>query len=541
MSATQRLRAYLPEWTLVSVKLGLHLGLVERYGIHRDELYFIECANHLAAGYVDHAPLVPWLVAGVRFLFGESLFALRLLPALAGGAAVLLTLMLVRRLGGGMFARWLAGLAVILAPAYLRMHGLMHLPAFELVIWTANALLLLHLFAGGSGRWWFAVGLLTGQGLLNKHTMLLWGASLAIALAATRSGRSHLKQPYVWLAGVIALVLVVPHLIWQAGQGWPTLEFIRNQSAGFARRPARLEFVLGQFLYIGPAAAPIWIAGVAFLLRHEGSRVLALLFSLSGAALLVTGGKPYYLAAAYPPLLAAGAVWWERRLFVSRTVRVAPAAQAPAQTPQAAHGHVVRPLALAGFVLLGTITAVPGVPLLPLPMMNRYITFLLGPAVPDPVMLTHDFHDQYGWRDQARTVARVVRKQRGSEGRGPGDRVAVLAANYGEAAAFNAYRAVDLPRAYSGHMSFYLWGPPPEQATSFVAVGFSRAFLESQFLSVEEAARSDHPLAHPKERNLPIYVCMGPRVHPARDWLSYRKYYFGEVRPEIRVPKGGAR
>ncbi|MCP5108412.1 MAG: hypothetical protein GY950_33805, partial [bacterium] len=88
---------------LVSVKLLIHLltNALEGYGIFRDEYYYLACSRHLDLGYVDQPPLSIYILAISRFFFGDSLFALRLLPAVAGSLTVLFTGLTVRKLGGG--------------------------------------------------------------------------------------------------------------------------------------------------------------------------------------------------------------------------------------------------------------------------------------------------------------------------------------------------------------------------------------------------------------------------------------------------------
>src|SRR5438876_10668813 len=103
---------------LSGTKLLIHAALSGRYGYFRDELYFLDCGRHLDWGYVDHAPLIGLLARGVLAL-GASLPVLRALPALAGGALVVLTALIARRLGGGPFAQGLAALAVAVVPVIL--------------------------------------------------------------------------------------------------------------------------------------------------------------------------------------------------------------------------------------------------------------------------------------------------------------------------------------------------------------------------------------------------------------------------------------
>ncbi|MCZ6807300.1 MAG: glycosyltransferase family 39 protein, partial [Deltaproteobacteria bacterium] len=159
---------------LVVAKLGIHLALSTRYGRHRDEYYFIDCGQNLAFGYVDHAPLVPWLAGLSTALFGDSLLMLRLPSILAGAATVWLTILLARRFGANTYGQALAGMAVLFAPAYLRMHGMLDLPAFEPVFWTVAALLMADLIDGADRRRWLLIGGVVGLGLMGKHTMLLW-------------------------------------------------------------------------------------------------------------------------------------------------------------------------------------------------------------------------------------------------------------------------------------------------------------------------------------------------------------------------------
>ena len=101
------------EFTLIGLfagaKLALHLLTSSGYGYFRDEFYYLACADHLAAGYVDHPPLSIFCLWLTRSLLGDSLLALRLVPALLGAATVALVGLMARALGGG---RWAMALAM---------------------------------------------------------------------------------------------------------------------------------------------------------------------------------------------------------------------------------------------------------------------------------------------------------------------------------------------------------------------------------------------------------------------------------------------
>ncbi len=491
---------------LVATKLAIHVPMLERYGYHRDELYFIACGRHLDFGYVDHAPLVPWLARLTEALFGEHLWALRLPSLIAGALSVALTVVLTARFGGRGTAQALAGLSVIAAPAFLRMGKMLCIPVFEPVFWTGCALVLVRLIRTREPRLWLAAGALAGAGLVNKHTMLLWGAGVAVGVVLTPL-RAHLRTPWPWAGAGVALAFFAPNLLWQASHDWATVEFLRNIRSGMLAEIPRHLFVLGQLVYMNPVAVLVWGAGLVFLFGERGRpfRVFAWLFLTVFVVLLSTHAKPYYLAPAFPPLLAAGGVLLEAKLLAAG-----------------------RRVALAALALASVFGVALSLPVLSLERSERLIGALLGAVVP-PIALTHDLHDEYGWTEQANTVARVHASLP------PEERAStiVLTGNYGEASAVNFYGArTDLPRAWSGHVTYHLWGPPPEAASVVIAYGLRRDVLESLFTSVVEAARTSHLLAHPHEHDLPVWICRGPRRSLKDAWPELKRY--GHGMPDLR-------
>src|SRR6202453_1016706 len=125
-------------WVLAAVAVLVQMLTDGRYGYFRDELYYIATSNHLAFGYVDFAPLAAWVLRVNRALFGESLHALRLLPALAGGAQIVLTGLIARELGGKKFAMFLAWVSVLVAPVVLVIDGRYSMNVFEPLSWRSE-------------------------------------------------------------------------------------------------------------------------------------------------------------------------------------------------------------------------------------------------------------------------------------------------------------------------------------------------------------------------------------------------------------------
>ena len=180
---------------LAGFKLLLQLTFVGGYGMFRDEFYYIACSERLAFGYVDHPPLSLFLLRGVRLVFGDSLFAIRLLPALAGAATVFLTGLMVREMRGDRFAAVLAMVGVIASPTFLAVNHVYSMNCFEILFWALAAYLVLRICnletsdagegASDGRRLWLLLGLVLGLGLLNKISVLWLGVGLAVGILAT--------------------------------------------------------------------------------------------------------------------------------------------------------------------------------------------------------------------------------------------------------------------------------------------------------------------------------------------------------------------
>jgi Dolichyl-phosphate-mannose-protein mannosyltransferase len=491
---------------VAAATLVLHLVTSSGYGVFRDEFYYLACADHLDWGYVDHPPLSILLLWLQRALFGESMLALRLLPALAHAALVLLAGRIARELSGGRFAEGLAGLAVALAPGFLGMDGFFSMNAFDLLFWAAAALLVVRIVNTGDARLWLVLGLVLGLGLQNKISVLFFGFGLAVGLVATPL-RSHLRRPQLWLGGLLAAVLFLPHVLWQVRHAWPTAEFIRNAKAYKIVSMTPLQFLGASILEMHPLSLPLWVGGLLWLLSgREGRkyRVLAIVYLVALVTMVLQSSKPYYLSPAYPMLFAAGAVAFEAW---SRT--------RPA----------LRSVAAAVLVVGGLLTAPFAIPILRVDTFIAYQRFLgLAPASAERTELgplPQHFADRFGWEEMAAAVAEVYRSLPDDEKA----KVLIATSNYGEAGALRYFgRRYGLPPAVSQHNSYYLWGPGRESADVVITVGMSAADVADTFESVTEARRLESRYAMPYETRRPILVCRGLKIPLAEAWARGKQF-----------------
>ncbi len=495
----------------VVVKLALHLWVGAGYGWFRDELYYVACSDHLAWGYVDQPPLSIALLKAWRLAFGDSLVAIRLLPALAGAATIAATGWMARALGGGLFAMTLAMTAALIAPGVLAVTFFYSMNAFDVLLWALAGAVLVKILTGDGGsaaadtRRWLAFGVIVGLGMLNKWSMMWFAGGVGLGLVATRE-RARLATRGPWLAALVAALLFLPHALWQIANGWPTLEFIHNATTGKMLPVTPLEFVAGQVRMMHPLTLPIWLAGLVHVLRRPRLRPLGIAF-LAVAALLIANGRsrPNYLTPAYAVLFAAGGVALARTLL-------------PARRP------LVRGLALGVLLAGGAAVAPLALPLLPVDAYVAYAAKLgVAPSSGEHHRLgrlPQFFADMNGWDDFVADVARVY------DALPPEDRAraAIFTNNYGEAGAIDVLgRRYGLPPASSGHNNYWLWGPHGSGQVLIVIGGRKENHLRV-YSSAEPAGLTDCGDCLPGENHQTIWVLRGPRMSVAEVWPQLRHY-----------------
>lgn len=214
------------------LKLALHLlaNAFPPFELFRDELYYIISTDHLDMGYIDHPPLSIWILAVSRMLIGDSLFAVRLLPALSGAAIVFLVGIMVRELGGSRSAQAVACAATLVSLAAVAFHAIYSMNFWDWLVWSIAFLLLIRLAKGPSLRLWTLLGVTLGLGLLNKVSVLWLGAGVGAGLLFSPL-RSELCTKGPWIAAAIAFAFFLPYILWNAANDWAHLEFMQNAAS----------------------------------------------------------------------------------------------------------------------------------------------------------------------------------------------------------------------------------------------------------------------------------------------------------------------
>jgi hypothetical protein len=488
-------------------KLLIQFAGINHYGFFRDELYYMACGEHLAWGYVDQPPLIALIAWIVRHSSGYTLFALRLRPAIIGAAVVYLTGRLTRDLGGGLFAQFLAATAILLAPAYLAFDSFFSMNAFEPLFWLLCAWIAIRIVKGASPKLWLAFGAVAGIGLENKHSMLVFGFALVVGLLL--SGQAHLfRSKWIWIGGAIALAIFLPNLIWEARHGWPQIQVVRNAQEFKNVQISPAQFLFEQVLFLQPLALPIWLAGLIwYFALPEGKRFrfLGWAYIVVMAIFIGFDGKSYYALPVYPILMAAGGAALEK-LFAA---------------PKRRWLTVAYPALL---VIVGILTIPFGVPVLPVDTFLKYSDLLpYAHAVKTERDATADlpqlYADMFGWENMAEQIGRVYHDLPPAEQQD----CAILAGNYGEAGAIDHYGpSLGLPKAISGHNSYYDWGPRSYTGSCVILFGERADQYKDYFGESNLVATITDPYVGVAERNVHVYVCRKPSAPLATLWPHFK-------------------
>src|SRR6202050_3558639 len=384
---------------LAAAKVLVQLAGVNHYGFFRDELYYMACGEHLAWGYIDQPPLISLIAWFARHAFGDSLFAVRLFPALAGAAVVFLTGWIARELGGGLFPQFLAALAMLFAPVYLAFDSFLSMNAFEPLFWLLCAWIAIRVVKGASPKLWLAFGAIAGLGLENKHTMLVFGFALVAGLLISGKGRLF-QSKWIWIGGAIVFAMFLPNLIWEARNGWPQILVVRNAQEFKNVEIGPLRLFADQILLMQQIELPVWLAGILwFFAAPEGKRFrfLGWAYFIVMIIFICLHGKSYYALPIYPILVASGGVALESFFFGAQRRRWLASAYC------------------ALIVIAGLVTLPFGVPLLPVDTFIRcseILPYARGVKTErDPtVALPQLYGDMFGWENMASAVARVYHR-----------------------------------------------------------------------------------------------------------------------------------
>lgn len=481
-------------------KLLLHLYTNTLWGFHRDEFLYLSLGRHLDWGYWSNPPLIGWVSALLQAVAGDSLFAIRLFPTLISCALLVLVALMARELGAGRYGQFLAGAAMLLTPANLR-PGMLFQPVMpDIFFWALLAYLVVRYINTEHQRYILFFGLVFGLSFLNKYSSGFALLGIAGALLLSPYRRVLWSRPAA-LAALLALVLILPNIIWQYRYGFPVVSHMQELAEHQLVNVRAKDFLTAQ-LFMHLPVIPLWVAGLIWFFHpaNRQYRLLGWYFVLVFLLLLLLRGKPYYTLGLYPALIAAGGLWWEGMLRRSW-----------------------QRLALPLFMLLILLPALPvGMPVLPLPQMLRYCTFLVDKAGFEGPMrwedgqihpLPQDYADMLGWEELGQLAATACRKAEGKD-------ILLYCENYGQAGAVDYYgKGQGIPPAVSFSDTYRLWLPRTTGATVLIYINDELGEdVARMFGDIQLIGAIANP--HARERGTSVYLCQQPLQPFAPFWAE---------------------
>lgn len=495
------LKAYKIILFFTLAKLVVHLITATNYGLQRDAYLYLAQSRHLDWGYFSTPPLLAFITRIHTTIWGDSVLAIRLLPALVGAVSIFLVGWLIKQLQGNNRAQILGLTAYFVSPAFLRPALLLQPVIFNHLFWLLAVVILFQLIRKQNPRillWMIPV---LGLGWLNKYSIVFYASALLVAMIIC----NHRKLLWSWyLAAALAggLLVILPNLLWQYQHNWPVFHHMTELQETQLGNVLLKDFLFAQ-VFMHLPALPVWMGGLIWLIfnkKQRDYRVFAWAFLLTLLLIILLRGKFYYTIAAYTILVVFGAVAWEQWSKRTRGILV----------------YVV-----LGIMLLSGISVLP----FSLPVykpdrmveydrkqMKRGLEVMLKWEDGEVHDLPQDYADMVGWDELGHKVWDFYESLDDTVRAG----TQVYGEFYGCAGAILYHRPHDsYPEVYSFNDAFMEWIPRKTTIKHLIYVGYSDR-LPQYFKELELVGTVDHP--HFRERGLPIYFGSYPTRKLYEDW-----------------------
>jgi hypothetical protein len=505
------MRTFLPKIKIDPVICGLallnvaiHLLFIYNLEYHRDELLYFSLGQHPAFGYATVPPLTGWIAWLMKSIFGYSLFAVRLFPAILSGLTVFVVSSIAKELGGSRYSSILASVGIIISIFGLRTFFLFQPVHIDLFFWTLSIYLVIKYVNTSSDKFLILFGILTGVALLNKYLIGLLFFCFLVIIPFTQL-KTIFRNRKFWIGIICGAIVFMPNIIWQILHGLPVTGHLSELERTQLVNVDRIEFLIGQ-LYSPGAASVLTIAGLLFLFINKKPikfRFLGLITVLVILILMLLRGKSYYTQGLFPFLIAAGAVSFENILK-----------------------KVWSQILLVVFLIIFTIPMIPyGIPVFKSEGMISYFNRLetkykinVGRQWEDRSIhsLPQDYADMLGWEELtsiANKAYRIVPDKKSCF---------IYCENYGQAGAITVIgKKYKLPEAISFSESFRYWIPMKfdTDPTSVIYInGKPGKDVDKLFSKITKIGNISNPDA--REFGTAVYLLQDPVISFNKFWTE---------------------
>lgn len=475
--------------------IAIHIAVAGNLEYHRDEMLYFALGMHPAAGYATVPPLTGLLAWLVQNLFGFSVYAVRLVPAIVSGVMVFLVARIAKELGGSRYASVLAVIGFMIAGFALRTFS-MFMPVFiDVLFWTLIFYILIKYANTLNDNYLLWFGITAGFSLLNKYMPGVIFLGLLAIVPFTRY-RSVFKKRKFWIGIAAGFMIFLPNLLWQIRMGMPVVNHLAELDRTQLTYVSRFTFIAEQFMMASWGTALV-IPGLILLLSDKEYRKFSFLGYLALFVvffLLLVKGKSYYTIGIFPFLISAGAVsydmWLKSKIW-----------------------KIILPVCL---VLLTLPTLPMGLPIYKREGLVKYFSAVekktgltMGRRFEDNSIhsLPQDYADMIGWEELTRVADSAWKMIDDKKA------AFIYAENYGEASAVTIIgKKYGLPDAICFNESFRYWFPADfeKEITSVVYINYEEPGedVRQLFKKITKVGGITNP--HSREYGTSVYLAQDP-------------------------------
>jgi hypothetical protein len=489
------------------LSVAIHLLFINNLEYQRDELLYFSLGLHPAPGYNSVPPVIGLTAWLMQNIFGYSVFAVRLLPALLSGTMIFLAASMAKELGGSKYASFLASLGLLISVFFMRSFSLFQPVFIEIFLWTFCIYLIIRYINSKNDKFLIFFGVTAGFALLNKYLAGMLFAGLFLIIPFTEYRKVLINKKF-WIGIASGFVIFLPNLIWQISKGFPVFN---HMSELYDTQLVHMDIplFLSEQLMMPFAGTVFTIAGLIFLLsdkRIQKFRFLGFLALFIIIGLMILKGKSYYTLGVFPFLIVSGAVAYEK--WIRRT-RV----------------RVIFPIIL----VLITIPVIPfGLPVFKVEGLVKYFQEInkksgnnMGQRFEDGSIhsLPQDYADMLGWQELTfianKAYQMIDDKKAGF----------IYCENYGQAGAITIIgKKYGLPEAVSFSESFKYWVPQQfdPDITSMVYINNEPGEdVKTFFRKISKVGSITDPDA--REYGTSVYLCQEPAGSFNSGWQAILK------------------
>lgn len=478
------------------IKFLLLLFAINNYGFHRDELLYMALGEHLDWGYKEVPPFIAVISRISAFLFGDSLIAIRIFPAIASILIIWITGLLVLVMKGKRLAIIITCSAMIISPAFLASGYLFQPVVFDQLFWVLSAYLTVKYVQTHQNIYIYLLGATFGFGMLNKYTMAFFAFALIAALLISQQRKLLLNRAWLY-AFFIAFIIFLPNLLWQINHNFPIFTHMKELKEEQLNHINSKDFLI-QLLVIHATASFLWLLGLLYIFIGKSNKryiLIGISFILLISVLFVLQGKVYYSFGAFPMLFAAGGIGIQKLLNPLR-----PVFQYSIITLWLAPTALLVPIAVPILNFNSTLKFFELT-------TNAGLNFIVKWEDQKEHATTQDYADMLGWEEMTEYASKAYHSIPTKEQ----SQTTILADNYGQAGAILHFRAkYNLPEPVSLNSSFALWAPDSIPTKYIIIITNNVDEISKAYGSNKKIGEINNPYA--REKGTGIYLLSNPKI-----------------------------